>query len=208
MMKGVTDKKRGSVVLYDWYRADPPDFADHIEPVGHWFGRFGPEEGRTHVRGLGLRLPDGRWKLYKSRAAAKRDYKALLARSDTRFTWAEEIEQLVRKKLKATKPSYVKAKLVNDSVQSSYLYPVLGRYKSDPFIVYVFTEEGIGDPFHYAYVYEWFTKAAEAIREDPWYDDAGWESLRAGVRILLGDAEDDLMTRKELQSSRELTQAP
>lgn len=184
MMKSVRGKKRGSVVLHDWYLADPPLFTDHIEPVGMWFDRFGPEKGRIHIRGLGLRLPDGRWKLHHSRARAKRDYQSISRTADTRYTWAENIEQLVRQRMKKFKPRYIKASTISENVHSSYLYP--GRrgewVEPDPFRVIVGTEDGnLRDPFSYE-LCDYFQKVADSIAFDPWYQDAGWESINPGVQ--------------------------
>jgi hypothetical protein len=175
-------KKRGSVVLEDWYEGKEGPLLS-VVPVGPWFDRFGPEEGMFHYRGHAVRMPSGRWREVKSVADGKRQYKLALRESDTRFTWAENIETAVRKALKKTKPRDIKVRLIDESVKSSYLHPGSTRdyLDPDPFHVYVFTEHGIGDPFHYDEVFAWFKRAAEALASDPWYEDAGWDSYRAGV---------------------------
>ncbi len=47
----------------------------------------------------------------------------------------------------------------------------------------VFTEGGIGDPGTNEEVWKGFDKAAEILRKDPWYEDAGWESINPAVQM-------------------------
>lgn len=171
-------KKRGSVVLEDWYAKD----GGGLDPVGPWFDHFGPEKRRVHVRGYAVRMPSGRWEAVESVSAGKRAYQLATRTADARYTWAENIETAVREALKKTKARHIRARLIDESVLSSFLYPGRAAARAaDPFYVYVFTEHGLGDPFYYEEVFAWFTRAAEVLANDPWYEDAGWDSLRAGV---------------------------
>lgn len=183
MMKSLAGKKRGSVVEHDWYRVEPPAFADHVVPVGMWFDRFGPEKGKKHVHGFGVRLNDGRWQLQPTHAAAKKKGAVDIARGDTRFAWAESTEQLVRKKMKELRPRNIRARTIDENVQSSYLFP--GRttdwMQPDPFYVLVYTEYGnLRDPWEYDLV-EYFNTVADSISSSAWYDDAGWENINSAV---------------------------
>jgi len=177
-------KKRGSVVHGDWYviqrRGRPPETVPAY--------KYGPPyitDGTVdEVRGWGLRLPDGRWKLQPSRAAAKREYAERASLADTRYEWAERTERLVRKALKRHKPRRVKARTIDENVKSSFLYPgrATGWIEPDPFHVLVFTEgANLRDPWNNPDVLDMFNKAAEEIRADAWYDDAGWENYNAAV---------------------------
>lgn len=54
--------------------------------------------------------------------------------------------------------------------------------KAQPTHVLVFSEYGIGDPYTYPSVHKAFERTAQALRELPGVENAGWESINAGVQ--------------------------
>ena len=174
--------KIGSVAPVIVYRGGATDERVFYGPreVPEWITNNYPD---SLVReGWALRLPDGSWE----RHHGKRDAQAAKKkrrRYDVEYNWAATAEDEVRKALKKAKPRHVKAATIDEAVDSTFLYP--GRdlefVEPNPFRVYVFTDRGLGDPFHYEDVYKMMNQAADAIRQSPWYEDAGWESVVGGV---------------------------
>ena len=92
--------------------------------------------------------------------------------------WAQTAEDAVRKAL----PKKYQGRPFEKTfeIMSTTKRSIAGDWlKRNPFEVWVITE-GI-DPYRYRDVHQMFNRAAEKLRKNPWYDDAGWESYRTGL---------------------------
>jgi hypothetical protein len=70
------------------------------------------------------------------------------------------------------------AKLIDRSVVSDVF---AATTSSNPLIVNVYTEHGIGDPFQYADIYKLFDKVAAELAKDPMIESAYWDSVNPGL---------------------------
>lgn len=104
---------------------------------------------------------------------------------------AEQAEKVVRETMIRLRPKDpksrtvlpIKAATIRSQVFSSWLFPYRGHGAVDdsPLVVYVFTESGnLRDPYGYGSV-PYFDRVAAALRKDPLYGDAGWDSVNAAI---------------------------
>jgi len=104
---------------------------------------------------------------------------------------AERAEEAVRAAMIRLRPKNPKSRTVHpikpatirSQVFSSWLFPYRGHgaVEPTPLVVYVFTESGnLRDPYSYGLA-PYFGRVAEALRKDPLYGDAGWDSVNAAI---------------------------
>ena len=104
---------------------------------------------------------------------------------------AEYAEKVVRDTMVRLRPKNPKSRTVHpikpatirSQVFSSWLFPYRGHGAVDasPLVVYVFTESGnLRDPYDYGLT-AYFDRVAAALRKDPLYGDAGWNSVNAAI---------------------------
>jgi hypothetical protein len=105
-------------------------------------------------------------------------------------TWARTVEGAVQaafKKHQGLTAFGIPDETIEENVRASWPDEGTrtGWLEPHPFKVLVFTESGnFRDPYSYDDLFKYWNKVVKTLRDDPWHDDAGWESINQAVQYV------------------------